>query len=90
MSYYDFEGGNSEYKGIAAVYFAFTSLSTVGFGDYHPISNNERLFCAFILLTGVLIFSYLMDTFLTVIDGLQEIDKDLNDGDNLTKFFGVI
>ena len=65
-----FTGKDQFREGIAAVYFAFTSLSTVGFGDYHPYSNEERLFCAFILLSGVLIFSFLMDYFLNVIQGL--------------------
>ena len=78
------------YAGIANVYFAFTTLSTVGFGDYHPMSNFERLFCAFILVLGVLIFSYLMDVFLSIICDLQNLTKDLDDGDNLTKFLSVL
>ena len=28
---------------IIALYFAFTSLSTVGFGDYAPVGNIERI-----------------------------------------------
>ena len=44
-------------------YFAFTSLSTVGFGDFNPKSNAERLACAFILLFGVAIFSVVMANF---------------------------
>ena len=38
----------------------FTSLSTVGFGDYHPRSDLERLLCSAILIFGVSIFSYVM------------------------------
>ena len=78
------------YSAIANVYFAFTTLSTVGFGDYYPMNNFERLFCAFILVLGVLIFSYLMDVFLSIICDLQNLTKDLDDGDNLTKFFSVL
>ena len=40
------------------MYFALTSLSTTGFGDYHPITSAERLICAFILLIGVSIFAF--------------------------------
>ena len=90
MTAYDFTGSNPQYEGIATVYFAFTSLSTVGFGDYHPISTYECIFCAIILLTGVNIFSLLMDTFLDIINALQELDKDLDDGDTLTQFFGTL
>jgi hypothetical protein len=49
---------------IIAIYFSFTSLSTVGFGDYHPRSDPERLLVAFILLFGVAIFSYCMGIFI--------------------------
>jgi hypothetical protein len=31
-----------------------------------------------------------MDTFLGIIIGLQELDQDLDDGDRLTRFFGVL
>jgi hypothetical protein len=52
---------------IIMMYFAFTSLSTVGFGDFNPRSNSERLFCAFILLFGVAIFSYIMGIFIEIL-----------------------
>ena len=42
------------------VYFAFTTLSTVGFGDYHPKGEIERIITTFILLCGVACFSYIM------------------------------
>ena len=43
-----------------AVYFTFTTLSTVGFGDYHPRSDIERIVGAVILFFGVAIFSIFM------------------------------
>lgn len=48
-------------------YYAFTTLSTVGFGDFHPRSNAERTVCAFILLIGVAIFSYVMGNFIEIL-----------------------
>ena len=42
------------------MYYSFTSLSTVGFGDFHPRSDFERLVCAAMLTFGVAIFSILM------------------------------
>jgi hypothetical protein len=57
--------GNSDIKNtIVMTYFFFTSLSTIGFGDYHPRSNFERYFGAYILLFGVAIFSYIMGNFI--------------------------
>ena len=48
---------------IIVTYYMFTSLSTVGFGDYHPRSDFERIFIAMVLLFGVAIFSYIMGNF---------------------------
>ena len=68
----------------------FTSLSTVGFGDLHPRGNFERLFCAFILMFGVAIFSYIMGIFIDILSEFQSYNADLDDGDALNQFFGVI
>ena len=51
---------------IVVMYFAFTTLSTVGFGDYTPRSNAERLVFTFVLLGGVAIFSYIMGVFIEI------------------------
>lgn len=77
-------------KLIIGMYFAFTSLSTVGFGDYHPRGNTERLVGACILLFGVAIFSYIMGNFIDILNQFKEFNKELDDGDNLTKFFGIL
>ena len=45
---------------LIVFYFSFTSLTTVGFGDYAPKHNVEQIFCAGMLLFGVLIFSFIM------------------------------
>jgi len=50
-------------KTIKVMYYAFTSLSTVGFGDLSPRNSAERVMVAFILLFGVALFSYIMSIF---------------------------
>ena len=47
---------------VAMTYFTFTSLSTVGLGDLHPVSNIERLVGGFFLLVGVMITSFIIDS----------------------------
>ena len=49
------------------IYFAFTTLSTVGFGDFNPKSDFERLICVIILVFGVAIFSYIMGNFVEIL-----------------------
>ena len=72
------------------MYYAFTSLSTIGFGDYNPKSDIERILCAFILLFGVAIFSFVMGTFIDILQEITQLTKDLDEGDKLAKFFGRI
>lgn len=49
------------------VYFMFTTLSTVGFGDYNPKSEVERVIMTFILLIGVACFSWIMGQFIQIL-----------------------
>ena len=55
-------------KTLIITYFAFTSLSTVGFGDFNPRSDYERVLIAMILMFGVAIFSYVMGNFLEILN----------------------
>lgn len=75
---------------IILMYFSFTSLTTVGFGDFNPRSNVERLFISFGLLFGVAIFSYIMGQFIEIIQDAQNFAADNGDDDELNRFFGVI
>jgi hypothetical protein len=77
---------------IILMYFSFTSLTTIGLGDYNPRSNSERLFIALGLLFGVAIFSYIMGEFVEMIRSLNVYTNTYvyEDGDDLAKFFGVI
>lgn len=42
-----------------ATYFIFTTMSTVGYGDYSPKSLIDRTLTVVVLITGVVIFSIL-------------------------------
>ena len=90
MTSYELHANSTSKNLLISLYFAFTSLSTVGFGDYAPKSNTERFFGAFILLFGVAIFSYIMGNFINILELMQAYNASLDDGDNLSKFFGVV
>lgn len=61
------------------MYFTFTTLSTVGFGDYYPKSDMERLVGAFVLLSGVAVFSYILGDILIMVSNISNIDTELED-----------
>ena len=77
-------------KALVLTYFAFTSLSTVGFGDYHPMNSIERILCIFILVFGVMIFSYMMGSFLEIMSKYKALNETLDNGDELTRFFVLL
>ena len=72
------------------IYFTFTTLATVGFGDYNPKADEERLFVVIIFLSGVSIFSYLMGIFIEILRKFQQLYVDLDDGDRLSLFFSLL
>jgi len=86
-SFYDLDKANEI---LELYYFTFTTLSTVGFGDFHPMSNTERLFMAFGMLFGVAIFSVIMGKFIDMLDKIGEFNEDFNEGEDLAKFFGIL
>lgn len=75
---------------IIVMYFAFTTLSTVGFGDYAPRSNAERLVFTWVLLGGVAIFSYIMGVFIEILQSFFDLTDDVQDDENLSRWFGLI
>jgi hypothetical protein len=72
------------------MYFAITSLSTIGFGDLVPRSDLERALGAILLLTGVAIFTYVMGSFIDMLNEINGFNSEYNDGDQLAKFFGAL
>jgi hypothetical protein len=58
------------------MYFVFTTITTVGFGDYYPTNDHERLTWSFVLLGGVALFSYFMGFLLELIVKVKDMDKN--------------
>ena len=68
ISFFELQNNTAMDNTITSLYFALTTLSTVGFGDYHPRSNSERLLQSFILMFGVSIFSYYLGKFIEILE----------------------
>ena len=65
------------------IYFAFTTLSTIGFGDFHPRGDFERIVIVIVFLFGVAIFSYVMGNFLEILRKYKEFNLEPEDFDKL-------
>ena len=64
---------------LNGLYYATTTLSTVGLGDYHPKSSYDRVLTSIIMMTGVSCFSYIMEKFFEILDALQRFNKPIED-----------
>mmetsp|Transcript_5468 Transcript_5468/g.8509 ORF Transcript_5468/g.8509 Transcript_5468/m.8509 type:complete len:306 (+) Transcript_5468:1462-2379(+) len=78
------------YLVISLTYYAFTTLSTVGLGDFHPKQNAERIFCAMIMLFGVMITSFVMDNFSKMIQELNNFNKSYDESNRFNLFIGTM
>ena len=75
---------------IQLMYFAFTTLSTVGLGDMHPRSDEERLIGSMVLLFGVAVTSFIMENLNKMLFKFQEINQNFEQDHKLSQFFGTI
>jgi len=62
----------------------------VGFGDFNPKSEIERVACTIILLVGVATLSYIMGQFIEILMNLQDSTADNEDSENLSKWLGLL
>ena len=46
------------YMYVCSFYFVVTTLVTVGYGDITAYSTNERIVCIFLMMLGVVSFSF--------------------------------
>lgn len=53
----------SGFNFIDAVYMTVITISTVGFRELHPMSNDEKIFTIFLILTSISLFGYAVSAF---------------------------
>ena len=52
---------------VALMYFSFTTMSTVGFGDFHPVNDFERVMCLMIFFFGNATFTIVIGNIVEMI-----------------------
>jgi hypothetical protein len=65
-------------------------LATIGFGDYYPISDTERILGVALFLIGSIVFSLLMGVFIQLLKKFLNLDIEFDDSENLNFFFQVL
>ena len=74
----EYDGGSAvdaptDVQYLYSVYWALTTLTTVGYGDITPANNAERSYALVCLLLGALVFGYLLST---IGELLSNVDKN--------------
>ena len=61
---------------IRMIYFAITTLTTIGFGDFNPKSEVERIATTAILLAGVCCFSFIMGQLMEIVIDYRHVTAE--------------
>ena len=72
------------------MYFALTSLSTVGFGDLYPKNDYERLLGSIMLLGGVSCFSFVLNELSFMITNIKSLNGEIEYKEELEQFFVML
>ena len=75
-------------KIITLMYFILTTLSTVGYGDYYPVTRNEQIASMFLQFICLTVFAQVMSNIMGYIAQLEE-DTDQKQ-EKLQKWFTLI
>jgi voltage-gated potassium channel len=80
LGFYTFE--TSINKNIAsygdALWLAFTTLTTVGYGDVYPVTSSGRFIAVALVITGLGLFSLMTAEFATIFMRYAKEDKNRN------------
>jgi CRP-like cAMP-binding protein len=56
---------------LAAVYWATTTLTTVGYGDIKAYNSNERVFACLSMIIGIFLYSYIIGSLTNLLSNLD-------------------
>jgi len=78
FDYYGFREASLKDQYIFSLYWTFTTLSTVGYGDISAKNTSERLFNCFIMLLGASMFGYVVANMSTLLDNIDASAAKIN------------
>lgn len=66
-------------KYIASLYWAFATMTTVGYGDIYPITNTEKLFAMLSMLVACGVFAYVVGSIETIVRRSNTIESQFKE-----------
>jgi len=64
---------------LISYYFIVSTMTTVGYGDMYGSTGLERVFCWFLMLTGVFIFSMVTGSLASIMQSQDNIQASLTE-----------
>lgn len=56
-----------------SIYWAFTTMSTMGYGDIRPTTDNEKIFVIIAMIIACGTFAYIVGSIGTIVEGTDSI-----------------
>ncbi|OMJ74679.1 hypothetical protein SteCoe_26358 [Stentor coeruleus] len=66
-------------KYIASIYFVFTTLTKIGYGDIYPINNDEKIFAIILMGFGAGLYSYIISGLCSFVTSREQIKSDIKE-----------
>ena len=82
-SYFGFNPGYSSDKLVKTWYFVFTTLMTVGYGDFYAVNKYEMIVDIIFVLSGTTWFTFVMGKSKVALTNLQELSSKRQDTGDL-------
>ena len=64
-------------KYIVCMYFTITTMTTVGYGDYSATTTVERVFVIFLMIFGVVAFTFISGALSSIITNFDQSSASL-------------
>ena len=64
---------------ITTIYWTFTTLATVGYGDITPINTSERIITVVVMILGATVFGYIVANVSTLMGSLDVTSTRMNE-----------
>ena len=87
FSSYEIYSNSDERNAIIMIYFALTTLTSVGFGDFHPKTTSERVFIIIVFMITILLFSSIVNCMQTYFEDFQTSFEEPDESNKLAMFF---